>query len=267
MLLVFIAAVMGVAASSQGTSQITWFDEPPPEKRMTLVGEIHGIAANYDVLYDLTVDAASDGQDVVLALELPGEDQSALDRFWRSSDENAKERLVSATDWCGLDDGRASVELLNMLDRLKQTRGSDRIYVALFDTRSDTPPPFDTIAGLSNYGSARLAVELARLYERHDAAKIIVSVGNHHASLAYSDFRPEHGGGPAIQAAQLLTGMANTLAVSYRAGERYGCRLDGCGLDDMWNSNPNDSGYHGVIATGESVAITPLSASRYCGDQ
>ena len=267
MILIFLAAVMGGVASSQDAPQITWFDAPPPDRRMTLVGEIHGIAANYDVLYSLTADAASRDRNVVLALELPSEDQPAIDRFWRASDDDAKASLVSATAWCSLDDGRVSVELVEMLDRLKRTRGSDRISVALFDSRSDTPPPFESIAGLSNYGSARIAVELAKVYERFAESEIIVSLGNHHASLAYSDFRPEHGGGPAIQAAQLLTGMANTVALSYRAGERYGCRLDGCGLDEMWNSNPDANAYHGVIATGPSVAITPLSESAYCSNQ
>ncbi|MCR9129357.1 MAG: hypothetical protein NXI12_07535 [Alphaproteobacteria bacterium] len=261
--------ILAAAAVSAPAHAITWFDgEPSAEHRMLLVGEIHGIQSNYAVLEALVLQAAAEGDEVVLALELPVEGQEAIDQLWRGAIPRFTPALISATGWCALDDGRASVEMLSMMERLKHSEHASAIKVTAFDTRSINAPAFETIAGISNFSSAALAVSLARLYERHAGATIIASVGNHHASLAVDDFEAVHGGGEALQAAQLLSGITNAVAITYQAGERFGCGLEGCGRETMWNSGASPSAYQGYVATGPSVAVTPLSQSDYCaGDQ
>jgi hypothetical protein len=221
-----------------------------PGLRYVLVGEIHGTAETPAIFGDLVCAAVESGRQVVVGLERPLAEQSAID----SGDWTG---LLASHGW-HIFDGRSSVAMLELVKSLHGMKGAE---VVAFDP-----------GGGNEERNAGMAKELRAAAERNPGALVIVLTGNLHASKkAIARF----GDYPFM--AMLLPGDATvSLYAADRGGTAWTNSGSECGAHPMKSSGGEDrgvafrkapmAGYDGVLSTGAvSTASGPAAGGSGCG--
>ncbi|WP_313495429.1 hypothetical protein [Stenotrophomonas sp.] len=95
-----------------------------PAASLLLVGEVHGTNETPALIGDLACASATSGSPVVVALEIPIEEQTSLDNFLASKGSDADQAALLATQFWARQpqDGRSSVAMLKLLHRLRTLR-------------------------------------------------------------------------------------------------------------------------------------------------
>lgn len=228
-----------------------------------LLGEVHGIRGNLAAVEAAVTDAAS-AHPVLLALELPSMGQDVFDAYWSSSAERLSASQIQSMGWCAIDDGRVSVELVDMLSKLKAADLAYPVSVKFFVEETGFGGEFQTIASRSNYGSVLRGVQLRELDIMFPEKRIVVSIGNYHGSRSVTPFPAELGGGESLRAGHVLGGAFETVMLTYDAGERIGCGLEGCGRESIGASGQHWPGFDRIQHIGTAEAVQLLSASQSC---
>lgn len=108
---------------------------------LLLVGEVHGTAQAPDAVGRIVCDAASRSGEVLLGLEIPGDNQPAVDAFLSSNgDDTALSRLRDAPHFSAeTKDGRNSEAMLQLLGSIRAwRRAGASIDVVCFDAAEGT---------------------------------------------------------------------------------------------------------------------------------
>lgn len=261
MLALFAAATLFAAApcAPPAGHEALW----TPEARFVIVGEIHGTAEAPAAFAQLVCAAAEQGP-VTVALELPTTMQPELDAFLAAPDEATAADILRSTifgdpAWADGRTGRAMVGMMQAIRRLKAD-GRD-VTLRAFQPSSPRPPAFD-----QNYYELDMAVELSRAATERPGSRVLVLVGNIHASktrFERFDLMPA--------AAHLPPKETITLNVAQQGGQAWSCQAEGCRVyDSMVRYDAEARGvimepvsegaWDGVLAVGPVTASPPVAA-------
>ncbi|MDI1325471.1 MAG: hypothetical protein PSV23_01605 [Brevundimonas sp.] len=261
MIALFAAATIFAAAPCSPPSghEALW----TPEARFVIVGEIHGAAETPAAFAQLVCAAAEQGP-VTVALELPVEMQPRLDAFLAAPDDTTAAEALRDTIFhnATMADGRTSLAMLEMMQSIRRLKagGADVAFRA-FQPSSPRPAAFD-----QNYYELDMAVELSRAATERPESRVLVLVGNIHASKTRFDrfdLMPA--------AAHLPPRETITLNVAQQGGQSWSCQADGCRAHDSMTRYDaeargvvmgpvSDGAYDGVIAIGPWTASPPVAA-------
>lgn len=165
-----------------------------------ILGELHGTRETPVFFGDLVCAAAARGP-LVVALEIPVEDQPALDAYLTSNgDAAARAALLKADFWTSRD-GRSSVAMLALIDRLRGMFQARKILGVAATQDSAAYRPGDESA----YNQA-MAAAWIRALDAHPGARLLALVGNAHAVPGRVTF----GDGPGFLSAASFLPRART---------------------------------------------------------
>jgi hypothetical protein len=141
-----------------------------------ILGEIHGTAEVPALVGDVLASALADGGPLLLALEIPSSHQAQLDRYLEGAGSRAEREALFGHRFWGFRDGRSSVAMLALLDRVRALRAAGHaLEVLAFDVAEP---------GAGPEREATLAANLAAALRRPDAPPVLVLTGNLHARRA-----------------------------------------------------------------------------------
>lgn len=146
--------------------------------RLLLVGEIHGTAEVPALIGDLAARMAADEDALVVGLEIPRDEQKAIDAFLDSAGTSAdRAKLLRGKFWTrDYQDGRSSVAMADLLERMRQLRLKQQIDVLALDL----------VPGAGTEGDARDRGMAERLTDALDAkpeARALLLAGNFHTRV------------------------------------------------------------------------------------
>jgi uncharacterized iron-regulated protein len=123
-----LAFSMSVAAQTKlvaGTDCALPFAFPTAvsEAKIVMLGDMHGTHETPRLAAELACIFARTGTPVTLAIEMPNDEQAALDAYLASDGKDAaRSALTTRTFWRNSRDGRGSVATLAMIDRIRTLR-------------------------------------------------------------------------------------------------------------------------------------------------
>lgn len=244
----------GVAEAAQRL--LPYWEQHP----LLVIGEIHGTQETPALVAALLHTAKRD-EPLLLGLEIPRQEQAAIEAFLRWDDSaTARRALMQGAFWQREgQDGRSSAAMFELLDAVRRLRAhGTNITVICFD---DGAPPID---GLDR--DARMAQNLRRALVAHGRPRALVLAGNLHARL-----RQRQGGARNAQAfmAWHLRDLAPwSIAVGAPTGSYWACAAD-CGVHPFGAGQaagavaldvaeaPDANGYHGRLYLPRFSASAP----------
>jgi hypothetical protein len=184
-----------------------------------LFGEMHGTQEIPAFIADVVCITARRRIPVTLGLEIPFEEQAAIDRFLDSGGGAAAEaRLTEGGFWRPkLQDGRPSIAMLRLIGQARALRASGhKVRIVAYDSKPGT---------ISQERDRVMARNLATVAGREPRSLLVVLSGNVHNRLTRgvswnSEYEPM---------GYLLTKSISSLRiislnVSHEGGEAWGCR-------------------------------------------
>lgn len=264
--LLFLAATLGCERATEARLCALPFTFPAAatEARIVMLGDLHGTHETPQLAAELACALARSGTPVTLAIEMPHDEQVALDAYLASDGGDAARGALIARPFWQRRDGTASVATLEMIDRIRalRQRGAQLSILAIDASRSDLARPLtNTItpeqeqslraAVMKEMGSegAQLVAEiLAELPEwllrdramaqhmadamRTDTSRrFVVLAGNAHTGKLADVPFPGMRSMASILAPQFESLLSlNTAAMS---GAFWGCTLHDCGLHEL----------------------------------
>lgn len=147
------------------------------KRNVLLFGEKHGTQEIPAFIADVVCLAAKERMRVTLGLEIPDEEQAAIDRFLSSQGGTAdKAQLTKGAFWHPeMQDGRSSAAMLALIEQLRSLQKSGgKVRVVAYDSKPGTSSPErDRI----------MAQNLTAAITRNPKSLFIVLSGNIHARL------------------------------------------------------------------------------------
>jgi hypothetical protein len=210
-----------------------------PGVRFVLFGEIHGTSETAPLVAD-AVCLAARTRPVVLALELDEANQPKVDAFLRSTgDDDAFRSLGFGGGWTGISDGRTSVAMLGLIERVRLMRqAGSPVDIRLIDTeRSD----------LEFGRDGAMAANFEALARARPEALIVGLMGNFHTSRVD---RTRDGKRQRSVASILGPERTVSLYMTRSPGSAWFCSSDGC--------KPH--------SFGDGAPVTPRSVRALVGD-
>jgi erythromycin esterase-like protein len=123
-----LAISMSVAAQTKrvpGTDCALPFTLPPAvtDARIVMMGDMHGTHETPRMAAEIACTIARNGTPVTLAIEMPHDEQAALDAYLASDGgDAARSSLIARSFWRTRDDGLNTVATLGMIDRIRTLR-------------------------------------------------------------------------------------------------------------------------------------------------
>ena len=259
-----VAAVLSQAASCAPPegADLLWRDAAT---RFVFVGETHGTSEAPAAFAEL-VCARSAARPVIVALEMPVGMQPDLDAWFASDGGSGAREILLAHDYWGLGhaDGRSSMAILELLQRLHGLRASGRdLTVRAYQPGERRPAGFDQ--SYYELDMARLLIDAAAL---RPEATVLALGGSLHAMKTAS---PRHGF--LFAAGHLNPAHVRSLVVAGQGGSVWACfgptRAD-CGARETGAAF--DPALRGVIVESQQggawdglLALGPVTASPPAG--
>lgn len=241
-------------------------------RSMVLVGELHGTNEIERSFGDLVCQAALTGTPVWVGLEIPTDEQPAVDAFLASSGLSSdQQKLLEGNFWNGeFRDGRSSQAMLNLLDRFRLFQAAGlKIHTVLF---------VPTVWTEAKAYEVALAKNVLDVWEKHPHDQFLILVGSAHgramnASLQGDSF-PSMAGNLRKANSALIT-----LKAAYADGSAWFCEGDSkenlqCGPHQTRGTNtghtpflrlhkaPDRDGYTGLFYVGAITASSPGAAKQ-----
>lgn len=256
----------GAAAASAATPSTPAGDAPDPvqalaqlvPERTVILGEIHGTAEVPALVGDVVAAVLAAGGALTLALEIPSSHQAGLDRYLDSAGTAADRQALFGHRFWGFRDGRSSVAMLELLDRVRGLRADGHaLEVLAFDVADPGDPARE----------ATLAGNLGAALRRPGRAPVLVLTGNLHARRAI--------GTPFDPTLELMAWRLRELeplSIDVRAptGSAWVC-APGCGVRQLGAGRaagtpalrlfaaPSATGYDGELTLARFTASLPAS--------
>ncbi len=256
-MLAALAAALSLSCPPLPGIEQIWTD---PKVRTVIFGEIHGTSEAPALFADAVCHAAQHGP-VTVALEQPDTVRSEIEAYVRTGSPEARTALLATPDWRMGRDGRTSVAMLGLLDRLHalQQAGADLTVVFAQPTMTGAP---------QNYYEVQMAARWAQATPSTPRLMLGL-VGNLHARKTEtpSDL------GPVLRPAASHLPASETLTVNIvgGGGASWGCRsLTECGPQQapprtapprgIMLTPSADGAYDGVASTGGPWTASPPAA-------
>ena len=254
-----IASLIPLLSATLATAQV----QPAPEcqpipgwervvanetVRWIVVGEMHGTAETPAMFADAVCLTAEARGPVVVALEIPSDNQDEIDAFMASNGgPQAQLALLEASHWHpSMADGRSSEAMFGLLERLRHMHWAG--LVARVVAFVDSSPVEAVPEAWQGWYEERLAA-IVRGAAGSDAI-VVGLVGNTHARKTEVDFGRRY----MPMAALLPAEQAVTLYTTGTGGEAWNCTRDACGPHE----NRGPPGTRGV-------ELQPLMGGAYDG--
>ncbi len=237
-LAMLLSSALVVSCSSAPFSRMNQFCGEKtgiPDSRLLLFGELHGTHEAPALVGRHVCVLAKEGREVVIGLEIYGEEQERLDGYLRSSGKPSDRlNLIAGRFWQKPgQDGRSSTAMLNLIEQvraIKATGGNVRL-VAIDQTRS----------GITR--DAAMAATIRSALPTSQEGRAVVLIGNYHASKA-----PRADSSTAFLISDL---MPTTVVIGYRSGTAWICDMGGiCGIESISSKWAADrpSGFHSGVS-------------------
>lgn len=189
--------------------------------RVVIFGEPHGSVEAPALFGDAVCAALDSGLEITVALELQAAEDRFVQEYMASEGTPADRRLLlSAPYWRGARDGRTSIAMIDLIERLRRMRALGLpIKVISFQPIGRRGVP-------QNYYEIEMAALWARGLPEADAdhGKLLILTGTVHATkvaLARYDLRPA--------ASHLPAAEVMSLRLAPEGGESWGCNRTECG--------------------------------------
>ncbi|MDP2765429.1 MAG: hypothetical protein Q8O54_11415, partial [Brevundimonas sp.] len=158
-------------------------------------------------------------------------------------------------------DGRTSLAMMEMMQAIRRMKAEGRdVTIRAFQPSSSRPPAFD-----QNYYELDMAVAMVAAAAERPEARVLVLVGNIHASKTRFDrfdLMPA--------AAHLPRKETITLNVAQQGGQTWSCQADGCRVYDsravydaaargVIMGPVSEGAWDGVLAVGPVTASPPVA--------
>lgn len=140
-----------------------------------ILGEIHGTAEVPALVGDVAAALVAGGGPMLLALEIPSSHQDQLDLYLASAGTTADRAALFGHRFWGFRDGRSSVAMLALLDRVRALRADGHALDVV---------AFDVADPGAAQREATLAANLAAVLRRPQRPPVLVLTGNLHARRA-----------------------------------------------------------------------------------
>lgn len=252
------ALLSATPCAPPGGAEVLW----TTENRFVVLGEIHGTSETPAAFSQLVCAAAEQGP-VTVALELPTEMQPQLSAFLEATDDDAAAALLRPTIFGDMKmaDGRTSLAMVGMLQSIRRLKAEGRdVTIRAFQPFTPRPAAFD-----QNYYELDMAMELADAATERPEARVLVLVGNIHASKTRFDRFDLM---PAT--AHLPRKEVVSLNVAQQGGHDWTCQADGCGPHDIMARYDveargvimgpvSEGAWDGVLALGPVTASPPFA--------
>lgn len=236
-----------------------------PDYRFVIVGELHGTVETPAAFAQLVCAAAEQGA-VTVALELPTAMQPQLDAFLEATDDVGAVAILQSTIFGSVEmaDGRTSLAMVEMMQAIRHLKAEGRdVTIRAFQPSNRRPASFD-----QNYYELDMAVELTRAAVERPESRVLVLVGNIHASKTRFDrfdLMPA--------ASHLPRKETVTLNVAQQGGQAWNCQADGCGPHGLMvrydaeargviMGPVSEGAWDGVLALGPMTASVPAVEER-----
>lgn len=265
-LLCLAAAAVSASTAAAATAPTRAGDHPDLARalaalvptRTVILGEIHGTAEVPALVGDVVAAVLADGGPLTLALEIPSSHQAGLDRYLASAGTAADRQALFGHRFWGFRDGRSSVAMLELLDRVRRLRADGHaLDVLAFDVAEPGDPARE----------ATLAANLGAALRRPGRAPVLVLTGNLHARKAIgTPFDPSL----ELMAWRLRDLEPLSLNIRAPTGSAWVCAPD-CGVLQLGAGRdpgtpalrlfdaPSDTGYDGEVTMARFTASLPAS--------
>ena len=194
-------------------------------ERLVIYGEMHGTVESPAIVGEHACLLKQNGRRVVLGLEIPIEQQQAIDQYLQSSGSSSdRQTLLAGSFWrrpLNRQDGRSSqavFELIEFVRKLAQDGGN--ISILAFSA------PDDQV----------MAKRIRLTLEQQPDAKFVVLTGSVHAFEVAADR-----GEPMAYLLQDQNPM--TIVISFIAGSAWNCGPSGCGPIEYPATAARETGY------------------------
>ncbi len=248
-----LVAAATIAASTPNCAAIDGADTVLADKNLSflVLGELHGTAETPAIFADLVCLATLKRGKVVVGVEFPVSDQPAVDAFMTSNDvKAARSELLKSWVWAKSEDGRGSIAMLGMFERLRGyvRSGSVSRVLAMLSTKFVVSEDYER----------RMAQPLLDA-QKQDSKLTLVLVGNAHARLVKSNWGPKPYWPMAYWLPQKQTVTLNTID---NGGSSWNCIGEGVDADGKPNivckarpgRTPQNLFTRGIVVNGETSA-------------
>ena len=232
--------------------------------RLLLVGEIHGTAEVPTLIGEMAAHMAAGEHALLVGLEIPRDEQKRIDAFLDSAgtgDDRAK--LLQGKFWTrDYQDGRSSVAMADLLERLRQLRLKQHVDVLALDL----------VPGAVTDGDARDRGMAERLTDALDAkpeARSLVLAGNFHTRVQKGAPWDENHGFLGYRLRQFDPYAVEIMGIGGSVWICTGADTESCKARDIpasereaginLDDEVNERGHHGLWLLAQTTASTPAT--------
>jgi hypothetical protein len=250
---------------AEASAEVVAIVERAASHRLLLIGEIHGTAEVPAAVADLAQQIAAVERPLIVGLEIWRGEQAAIDRYLDSAGTyEDRAQLLAGEFWTrDYQDGRSSVAMVELLDRLRALALKSDLSVVAFDE--------DPVADLD--GAARdkaMAERLSRALDAEPEAFALVLAGNFHTRIqASAPWDPEH----RFMGHHLIDYQPYSVEIMGVAGSVWTCtgpETDSCKLRELPQNTVQpgltlgdeigERGHHGIWWLPAVTASAPATA-------
>ena len=260
-----VATLPAAAAPATDCAAIEGVTRLLAPARVLLFGELHGTVESPLFVGEVACHALAAGHAVTVALELPQKDQAQLDAFLHRGGKAADRELLYSRFWRkGYQDGRSSVAMADLVERLRRLRAAGSLEVVLIDRPEAREGRDQAMAG-----------KLVEVVAAAPEGMVIALTGNIHnrtvPGARWNDAYEPMGYllGQMLPHTDLLS-----LDVAHTGGTAWVClsgepcqtqKLGGRGTRDSFAATvfetPDERGFHGSYEVGAIHASLPAAAT------
>ena len=258
-------ATLSAAAWADTNADMAAIAEQVADRRLVLVGEMHGTREVPRALADLAQQLADAERPLIVGLEIWRKEQARIDRYLDSAGTlEDRSELLTGEFWTrSYQDGRSSEAMVELLDRLRALALKAPLKVLAFDA--------DPVA--DSGGAARdqaMAERIAAALDAEPEAHALVLAGNFHTRIQESaPWDPEH----RFMGHHLIDYQPYSLEIMGLGGSAWICTgadVDSCKARDMPESSMSpgltlgdaigERGHHGIWLLPQVSASPPATA-------
>lgn len=231
---------------------------------VTLFGEIHGTNESPALVAEYLCAMSSSGRRAVLVLELPIAEQHSIDRYLSSPGKRKdREQFINSEFWrSDFQDGRASVAMFDLIDRVRELRTQGASISIVADD------------GFQQQDRNRAVAErILQIRDQDSGAAIVALFGNYHTGKAVGTPFDPHGERVGYRIRHL---HPLTINIDFHTGWAWACTPK-CGVNRFGNASSsqdpvrlelllNDAqGHDAAVVLPKVTASPPAKAMRIDG--